>query len=39
VGSALLLSGLVAVDIHVSVAWLCGKAGAICAGRGYYNGH
>jgi len=28
VGSALLLSGLVAVDIHVSVAWLCGKAGA-----------
>src|SRR5262249_60404317 len=39
VGSALLLSGLVAVGIHVSVAWLCGKAGAICAGRGYYNGH
>ena len=32
VGSALLLSGLLAVDIHVSVAWLCGKAGAICAG-------
>src|SRR6516165_10052574 len=31
VGSALLLSGLVAVDIHVSVAWLCGKAGAICS--------
>src|SRR5689334_15277684 len=29
VGSALLLSGLVAVDIHVSVAWLCGKAGAV----------
>src|SRR5262249_528428 len=29
VGSALLLSGLVAVDIHVSVAWLCGKAGGI----------
>jgi hypothetical protein len=28
---------VVVVDIHVSVAWLCGKAGAIRAGRGYYN--
>src|SRR5216683_3913987 len=32
IGSPLLLSGLLAVDIHISVAWLYVKAGANSAG-------